>query len=285
MPLVPFGDPRKALIPLIALLVILFFLFLLPPPVPPAHISDSFLYPFTWSGVLNEADAMDDTRSPYFWLNSGGRLLIGGGFGQTMQGDAPPIDHWRQLYAAHNASDTDDGLHPQNLFRLVTRSTWDNLDQEMGFYIIGDNFSASGNRNASNGLLLMNRYASNGETLYYAGIRVDGTAVIKKKYEGTYYTMAQKNIFSGVYNGYRDTVNLIPHDEWLTLRDTTVTNADGSVTITLFMMSPGADSWTELLSANDSGEYAGTPPLGTGYAGIRTDFMDVDFRDYRLSEI
>ena len=36
-----------------------------------------------------------------------------------------------------------------------------------------DHFSTSPNRNSSNGVLLMSRYSDSGDTLYYAGMRVD----------------------------------------------------------------------------------------------------------------
>jgi hypothetical protein len=262
---------------------------LLPPTIPigtaAAVISSPYIYSFNVGGVLNEADSMEHSSSPYWWLNSGGLLTIHGGVGETVQGSLSTLDRWRLMYAKNNPVDTDNGYHPQNLFRLVSRSTWNNVSAEARYMIVHDNFSASPNHNASNGLLLMTRYKS-GQTLYYAGIRVDGMAVIKKKYEGTYYTMAEEKVFPGTYQGSREDINLIPHNVWISLRSLTTTGLDGSVTVNLYMQEENQDDWTLLLSAKDTGQYGNTPPIiGAGYVGIRTDFMDVKFDSMRMEEI
>jgi hypothetical protein len=150
-----------------------------------ARANSPFIYSFSTPGVVNEADTPADSSSPYFWVNSGGKLIVtDAGYGETIQGDLSPQDPWFTQYANSNAEDTDRGAHPQNVFRLVTQSTWENVTASVDFYIVKDELSASANRNESNGLLLMSRYNDAGETLYYAGVRVDGTAVIKKKYKG-----------------------------------------------------------------------------------------------------
>jgi hypothetical protein len=250
-----------------------------------AIVTSPFSYTFGVPGTLYETSSMDISTSPYWWVNSGAKLQLGGGIGETVQGALPITDKWRVLYVAANPIDTDLGAHPQNIFRLVSRSSWDSVREEMSFYIAGDNLSTSPNRNASNGLLLMLRYTSGGQTLYYAGIRVDGTAVIKKKYNGSYYTMAQKKIFSGAYSVSSATgtsQNLLPHGHWIRLRADTKTNSDSSVSVTLSMMNP-ADSgaWQQLLFVTDSGSYGGTAPItGARYVGIRTDFMDVKFDNF-----
>jgi hypothetical protein len=235
--------------------------------------------------MLNETGSMTNTTSPYWWVNSGGMLQLANGMGQTAQGDLPASSLWRLSYAAANPLDTDNGYHPQNLFRLVTKNSWQNASVVSKFNIVKDNTSQSPNRNASNGLLLMNRYASDGQTLYYAGVRVDGTAVIKKKYHGTYYTMAQKQVFDGTYDRSTGS-NLIPHGEWLTLKSDTVTKADGSVRIDLYLKRDTDSAWTLLLSASDDGrKYGNTPAILSGFAGIRTDFMDVQFDSFRINSL
>lgn len=250
-----------------------------------AVVSSPFVYTFNVSGLLNEASPMDSSSSPYWWVNSGGQLVLSSGYGSTMQGDIPAGDRWHDIYSKNNPGDTDNGSHPQNLFRLVTRSKWSNVEEQASFYIVRDNFSNSSNRNLSNGLLFFSRY-QNGNSLYYSGLRVDGTAVIKKKYNGIYYTMAQKKIFPGTYSGTQSNVNLIPHEKWINLLSDTVTNSDGSVTVTLFMRLPGEASWTKLIQATDKKQFGGTPPIiESGYAGIRTDFMDVKFQNFRLKTL
>ncbi|KKU77362.1 MAG: hypothetical protein UY04_C0059G0004 [Parcubacteria group bacterium GW2011_GWA2_47_7] len=253
-----------------------------PTPSMPIVVTSPFFYTFNSAGILNEAGTMGNSTSPYWWLNSGGQLVMQNGIGETLQGDVSPLNRWRLLYALSNPVDTDGGRHPQNLFRLVSKSTWENVSQEAHFYIVADNFSGSPNRNQSNGLLLASRYTGDGQTLYYAGVRVDGTAVIKKKYRGTYYTLAQKQVFPGTYAiaaGTSTSQNLLPHGVWLGLRLQTLTQSNGNVTLALFVQSSNG-SWQEVLSATDDGGRAvgNTPPItGAQYTGVRTDFMDVRF--------
>jgi len=255
------------------------------PAVPAADVDAQLLYTFNVDGRLAEAAPASDTKSPYWWLNSGGELIIKDGVGETIQGDLPKSDPWYKEYADTNPDDTDGGLHPQNLLRLVSRSTWNNVRVEASYYIAKDNLDDSANRNESNGLLLMSRYSDDGQTLYYAGIRVDGTAVIKKKFEGTYYTMDQKQIFPGTYDREKDP-NILPHDTWIRLRSETTTAANGDVTVKLFMRDAKTHAWKLLLSAKDDGQYDGTAPItGTHPIGLRTDFMDVKFDDILMQKL
>src|SRR6185369_4786389 len=106
----------------------------LPPLVPPATVLSPFVYSFNVSGALQEAGSIDQSTSPYWWVNSGGTLLMQSGVGETMQGDDPATDKWHQLYAKSNPVDTDTGAHPQNLFRLVTRSMWENVQEQAQFF-------------------------------------------------------------------------------------------------------------------------------------------------------
>lgn len=259
-------------------------------PQAPAHTGPrTLVYSFNVPGTLQEASSMEESSSPYWWLNSGGQLIVKDGHGETIQGDLPIFDRWRVLYALSNARDTDGGLHPQNLFRLVSKSEWENVTMEASLYIAADRFSASPNRNQSNGLLLMSRYSGDGQTLYYAGVRVDGTAVIKKKYHGTYYTLAQKQLFPGTYamSGTGGSKDLLPHNTWISLRATTKTNADGSVSIALSLLSAD-NAWKQILSAKDAGgaSVGATPPIrGAFFVGIRTDFMDVLFKNVKMTAI
>lgn len=262
--------------------------------IPAADVSGLFVYLFDTDGTVEETGSMQETASPYWWLNSGGKMLIAHGIGETIQGPILSSDPWYTQYASDNPADTLGGAYPQNLFRLLTRSTWENVREESDFYIAKDNIIESPNRNDSNGLLLMSRYSDDGQTLYYAGIRVDGTAVIKKKYKGTYYTMEQKPIFPGNYSIQKKkdaSQNLLPHQDWIRLRTDTVTDK-GIVTVTLSIQDPASDSadvgqWSQLLSAKDDGKtYDSTPIIGgKHFVGIRTDFMDVKFRSFLAEQI
>lgn len=248
----------------------------------PAQAAGTLIQDFSSTGTVYEAGASADSSSPYWWVNSGALMKLDGSVAQTNQGSLAATHPWRLTYLAANPTDTDNGYHPQNLFRLVTKDTWASASVVADYYIARDNWSDSPNQNASNGLLLMNRYAPDGQTLYYAGVRVDGTAVIKKKYRGTYYTMAQKKIFPGTYTAGDDT-NLLPHGEWISLKSDVVTKTNGSARIDLYMKRAGETSWTLLISGTDDGvRYGNTPVISSGSAGIRTDFMDVKFDRFRV---
>ncbi|MBI5644830.1 hypothetical protein HY970_01915 [Candidatus Kaiserbacteria bacterium] len=251
------------------------------PQVAAVGVISPFIYSFNSTSTLYEAGSMQESTSPYWFVNSGAMMIIKNGIGSTAMGNLELGNKWQLLYAAMNPIDSDQGLHPQNTFRLVSRNSWDNVRLSAAFKIVRDNLSTSSNRNASNGLLFMSRYRDS-QTLYYAGVRVDGTAVIKKKYHGTYYTMAQKAIFPGTYDRAL-LPNLLPHGEWFNLKNETITNADGTVAVRLFMQRAGEPSWTKILETTDDGKkFGNTPPItGSAYVGIRTDFMDVLFDNYR----
>lgn len=249
-----------------------------------AIVNSPFHYRFSVAGTLYESGNMKDSSSPYWWLNSGGIFYLKDDIGFTIKGELPAYSKWRLAYAASNPVDTDNGYHPQNILRLVTRSKWKNFREEVYFKIIKDNLSSSTNRNASNGILLFNRY-QDGNSLYYTGIRVDGAAVIKKKINGEYHTMAYKRIFSGTYN--RDTnPNLLPENIWIGLKSEVKNNADGTVSIKLYMDQGKTGVWKLVAEAIDDGKsFGGAAITNEGYGGIRTDFMDVEFDDYKITSL
>ncbi len=228
--------------------------------------------------ILEESESMKESSNEKWWLNSGGRVFFDGRLIETIQGELPLGDKWRREYESSNPLDTDNGHYPQNIFRLVTTSKWQNFTQQVYFKVTNDNLSKSPNRGRWSGVFLLNRYL-NGNNLYYTGVRVDGAAGIKKKIGGVYYTLAYKKIFPGVYNR-TSSPNLLPHNEWLGLKGETSDLSDGKVGIRLFMKEIGTE-WRNVLTATDSG----TLIRNAGYGGIRTDFMDVEFDDYRIEEI
>src|SRR3989344_1975736 len=246
-----------------------------------ATVTSPYHYTFNSNGTLYESGTMDESTSPYWWLNSGAKLIISNGTGKTVQGELSSNDKWRLIYLASNPLDTDNGYHPQNIFRLVTRSKWQNIQETAYFKINKDQLSASPNRAEHNGLLLMSRY-QNGNNLYYSGIRVDGQAIIKKKINGKYYTLANKKIFPGTYNRLSNP-NLLPKNTWIGLK-TQVNNSNNKVNIKMYMDKGRTGNWTLILEANDSSSY-GKPITNGGYAGIRTDFMDVEFEDFKIINI
>ncbi len=226
---------------------------------------------------LEETSRPALSRSNVWWVNSGAMLRAENGVGATVHGELPADSRWRSIYRATNAVDTDEGAHPQNIFRLVTRSTAKNLRQELYFLITRIHASESPRRNASNGVFLFNRYR-NGDNLYYTGLRVDGGAVIKRKKNGVYSILAYKKIFSGSYER-ENNPSLLPSGTWLGIRSEVENTADGSVVVRLFFDEQRNGRWKKVLEVADKGEAA---IREEGFAGIRTDFMDAVFDDYRL---
>lgn len=247
---------------------------------PAAAVGSKLNYTFDSAGTLVEAGDMRDSTSPYWWLSSGAYLHLRNGVGSTIQGTLPTNDYWRRYYAKTSSTDTDNGYRPQNLFRLVTRSRWQSFLQQAYFRIRRDNLSASPNRNASNGLLLMSRYQDE-DNLYYAGIRVDGAAVLKKKYRGKYYTMAYTRFFPGAAYDRVSNPSVLPKNIWLGVRSELRNNPDGTVRITLYVDPGPGGGWILVFDVLDNGLAFGGPAItSAGYGGIRTDFMDVEFENY-----
>src|SRR4051812_17365169 len=73
------------------------------------NVSSPYMYTYSVDGSLVEAGSITDSTSGYWWVNSGGRLLLSSGLGSTIHGSLPSTDAWRVLYAANNPTDTDNG--------------------------------------------------------------------------------------------------------------------------------------------------------------------------------
>jgi len=233
---------------------------------------------------LEESGSMEESRSDKWWLNSGGRVFIDGKSIKTIQGELPIDDKWRKEYGSSNPLDTDQGYHPQNIFRLVTRDEWQNFSQQVYFQIKDDNLSKSPNRDRWSGVFLFNRYRD-GNNLYYTGVRVDGAVVIKKKIDGVYYTLAYKKIYPGVFNRFNNP-NLLPHGSWIGLKSEVKNTSASSILIKLYIDNERTGNWESVLEVIDrKGSYGENPILQQGHAGVRTDFMDVEFDNYRIEEL
>jgi hypothetical protein len=249
------------------------------------EFSHFFREDFEQDKIIEEASNMEESEDTNWWLNSGAQFFVNNGEGRTIFNRLEIEDEWRVQYEDYNSRETSGGFRPQNIFRLITRARWQNLEQECYFKIKFYELSADKHRAASNGILLLNRYKDE-DNLYYTGLRVDGTVVVKKKYKKEYYTMGQEKVLKGKYN--RDNKpNLISENEWVGVRSRVETLDDDKVQIKVFVnFERGSDDWREVLSVVDDGvTYGGPAILGDGYAGIRTDFMDVEFDDYKIGEV
>jgi len=245
----------------------------------------SRIFNFQPPPILEEADSMEETTSPDFWLNSGAKFIITDGRGETIQGRLPDDDKWRLRYKRSSATDTGDGYYPQNLFRLVTKSRWNNFVQEMQFRITKVNLIDTPERDAWSGVFFFNRY-SDGDNVYYTGLRVDGSAIIKKKIGGTYYTLKQQeSVFSGCYDRDKNP-NLIPVNRWIGIRSEVSDLANGNVMISLSLDRENTGKWERLLTETDPWALLEGMDVirGSASAGIRTDYFDVQFQNYKLDE-
>lgn len=254
--------------------------------VSPGGEKTAFEEDFQENELIEETARMSESSSSDWWVNSGGLLEMSGGTAGTIQGDLPEDSKWAKKYASGNSEDTDDGAHPQNIFRLVTKGKWRDFGQQAYFRINKLNLSSSENRNESNGILLFNRY-EDGDNLYYTGLRVDGTAVIKKKYEGKYYTLAEKVFFPGEEYDRDENPNRLPLNVWIGLRSELSNTDDGDAEIKLYVDEKRNGEWKLAASVRDDGrkEYGKNILSDEGHAGIRTDFMDVELADYRILEV
>ena len=240
----------------------------------------SFSYTFDHTEILQESESPEKSTSPYWWLNSGGEMLLSNGRGSTLLGDTQSSSKWRLLYQKTNPRDTDDGLHPQNIFRLLTRHKWKNSEQSIDINIKKIYKSASENRNESNGVFLLGRY-QNADNLYYAGLRVDGNIAIKKKKNALYTILAVQPYFSSAQSYDRiNRPNFLPINTWMGIKMQIYTTPNG-VEIVLFLDKNNTNEWKEVLRVQDNND----PILGAGSGGVRADFMDFEFDNFQVQGI
>lgn len=231
---------------------------------------------------LQESGSSGTSASDAWWLNSGAYFTVKDGIGRTNQGSLPSGDVWRERYATANPVDTDNGYHPQNIFRLLTKNTWKDIEQQAYFNIRTYHLSDSPLRAEHNGFLFFNRY-KDGNNLYYTGLRVDGSVIVKKKLNGTYYTLGSQKVLPGTYNRSTNP-NLIPTEKWIGLKSVVTDLANSSVRIRVYTDLSGTGTWTLATEVIDDGT-RGAVITSRAAAGIRTDYMDVWFKDYRVREL
>ena len=234
--------------------------------------------------VIEEAASAKESLDPYWWLNSGAYLYIKDGIAHSILGQLPEKDKWRYRYFESKPETTLNGYRPQNIFRLITRKKWRNVSQEVYFQITDYDPAPHEARNQSNALLLFSRYIDS-DNLYYAGLRVDGAAVIKKKLAGTYYTLGMIPVINGQYD--RDTNPiLLPYNKWIGEKFVVRTLPDDTVLLELYLDLEGSGEWEQVLSIIDVDGAQGPLVLrDAAYGGIRTDFMDIFIKKYIICEL
>lgn len=242
-----------------------------------SKVTTPFMYTFNDPGVLNEAGTPELSGSPYWWISSGGQLIVKSGTGQSLQGNTPTSNKWNLAYAKSNPIETDNGSHPQNLFSMFARTKILDSDQSVTFKINQDNLTNSANRNPWNGVLLVSRWQDNGN-FYYSGIRVDGHVIIKKKVNGTYKTLVETSLLTGTWNATSNP-DLIPKNTWIKIRNVTYTDSSGATHIQLYTDLNQSGNWKLATEVVDTSSSINTP----GLSGIRSDFMDIELDNYSLS--
>jgi hypothetical protein len=234
--------------------------------------------------VIEEAGNMEMSRSSVWWLNSGGRVFGHGELLKTISGELTFNDYWRISYSKSNPSETDNGFHPQNIFRLIARRRYTNLVQSVYFKVVRYILSEDIHRSDSNGVFFFNHYQDE-NNLYYTGVRVDGGVVIKKKINGVYFTMAYNKVFDGKYDRVLSP-NLLPVDRWIGIKSVVKNINDGKVLIEVYLDKYKTGNWVLVAHAIDDGVSFGGPSItNPGFVGIRSDFMDAEFFGYGASEI
>ena len=203
-------------------------------PEAEAKVIDKAAVNFDSPGTLNEANSMQESTSPYWWVSSGGLLIIEKGIGRTNSKTAPLSNRWFLAYQLNNSLDTDNGRYPQNLFRLVSKDLVGDSDISMSFRISKVNLTDTPNRDAWSGIFILSRYEDS-DNLYYAGARQDGHVVIKKKINGQYYTLGEVPYYKSYLPYQKDTnPNFIPGATWQKMRLVTKTEGD-DIKLTLYL--------------------------------------------------
>ena len=243
-----------------------------------------FFETFDSARIIEEAGSMEESLDPNWWLNSGAYFYMKDGIGYSIQGQLPEKDKWRYRFFESKPETTLNGYRPQNIFRLITRKKWSNLSQETYFKITNYDLSLHEDRNQSNALLLFSRYIDS-DNLYYAGVRVDGNAVIKKKLVGTYYTLGIVPVIEGQYDREANPL-LLPTNEWIGVKFVVQTLTDSTVLLELYLDIGKTGNWDQALSIVDVDGNQGLLAIrNAAHAGIRTDFMDILIDNYSICEV
>jgi len=246
-----------------------------------AEMNLPFWYDFHVPGSLAESATSEVSGSAYWWLASGGRLIIENGTGSTYLGNRPPNDVMRLRYQEQAPEVSDAGFHPQNVFQLFLRKWLTNVSEEIYVLKKRDNLTNAANHAAWNGISLLGRYRDD-DNYYFAGIRADGNMAIRKKVNGLYETLLQKKVLPGIY-GQALVPSLIPAHVWMGLKMSVVDTDAGYPKIALFMDMGRTGTWTLVGEVVDDPLLYGPPVGEKGMFGIRSDCADLVFDDFRIN--
>ncbi|MCA9308573.1 hypothetical protein KC980_03600 [candidate division WWE3 bacterium] len=224
----------------------------------------------------NQTLIEDKPNLNYRWnIVSGGILNIKKSVLSTNIGELNTQNPVYKLYQNKAPIDSDNGKHPQNLFKITTKRSYINSTQKITYKIKKLNLSDSPNRNNTNGIFLLSKY-KNEQTYYKAGLRVDGNFIISRTLNGETQILAAKTYFLGDYDRTQ-TPYLINTSEEDLLKFETIETKDGVMLKLYYRDTPKRD-WFTMLEVFDPTDMA---IVSKGKNGIQTDFMDVEFTNYK----
>ncbi len=77
----------------------------------------------------------------------------------------------------------------------------------------------------------------------------------------------------------------MPIDTWIGFKTEIINLDSGAVNIKIYIDKNESGIWEAVAEAIDDGtSFGGLPNTKSGYAGIRTDFMDVEFKEYKIDK-
>lgn len=243
---------------------------------------DTFDAPRTIEEVAKPSVSSD----PSWWLQSGGRVEIRNGTARTVQGSLPPDDQWRIQYSSTDPQESRDGFRPQNMFRLLQKRPWGNIEQTVYVKINAYDTSLVEHRDAFNGVYFVYRYNQTNGQLYKVGIRVDGAVVVQKRLpdEDLETIWYERTGLRGQYNRAHNPI-LIPMHKKIGLRSRIYTSQSSRAVNFQLFVDWGDGHWTLLTDfwdrVRDDGDT--DPIIQKGLAGIQTEFMDAEFSDYQIA--
>ena len=275
---------RQKIISILGALTLFGVIALLQPLGTAAQAFSSMYYTFNNPGVLSESSTMAQSTSPYLWLLSGGRMIVTtGGIGETIQGDLLANDRLYRVYSARSAVSSDNGAHPQNVFKMFGRDSVQNPSAQIYINRIKDNTSNPVNRRPYDGESLLARY-QDVNNYYYGGLREDGGIVIKKKTNGVFQTLVSKQLFAGAYNSATNP-DLIPRNQWIGLKFVVDSTHSTNPMISLYTDVGQTGTWQLALSVVDDPVKYGNAITNAGLVGIESDYADAQFDNLLISEV
>lgn len=182
---------------------------------------------------------------------------------------------WSGIPDGTEADATSSNGNDSAVFRLNT-SRFDFGDVAVSFDLRNDGLTATSRTPAQayDGVHVWLRYQSQYQLYAVSVNRRDGAIAIKKKTPGgpspsnggTYYDLVKQGHFT------------VPYGSWIHVTATARTNADGSVSLALYV------DGSLLISAVDNGSFGGPPITNHGAVGIRGDNCNLLFRNFTVKQ-